>query len=285
MSNFVGGYVYVAAKNACGLGQYSSKLFLKYDIPSQLSIIGETSGVCDTSSHTFVSINHTPGYTTNWIVSNGINILSSTNLDSVIVKFASKFTFGAILVNQSNWCHSSSYSSVSISKIPRPVSSVIGPSLGCSGQTNVLYSILPVHGATNYLWRVPNGSTIVSGQGTDSILINIGYSPGLVTVKAVNACGASAYNGMYLSIPCKEGSESIEDVLVEPNPFSGSVMLSLGESLIGSKLTVYDVSGKVVYDSFVNESTLRLGEDLIPGVYMLMISNSNVFETKRIIKI
>jgi hypothetical protein len=62
-------------------------------------------------------------------------------------------------------------------------------------------------------------------------------------------------------------------------------MLSLGESLIGSKLTIYDVSGKVVYDSFVNESTLRLGEDLIPGVYMLVISNSNIIETKRIIKI
>jgi hypothetical protein len=90
---------------------------------------------------------------------------------------------------------------------------------------------------------------------------------------------------LYLSIPCKEGNESIEDILVEPNPFSGSILISLGESLIGSKLTLFDVTGKVVYDSFVNESTLRLGEDLIPGVYMLMISNSNVVETKRIIKI
>jgi hypothetical protein len=283
--NFVGGYVYAAAKNACGVGPYSSKLFLKYSMPSQLSIIGVTSGVCDSSNHTYVSLNHTPGYTTNWITSNGINILNSPNLDSIIVKFASKFTWGSIAVNQSNWCHSSAYSVLNVSSAPSPVSSVLGPSIGCSGQTNVLYSSLPVQGATNYLWRVPKGSTILSGQGSDSILITMGYYPGDVSVKAVNSCGSSAYNGMYVSIPCKMGEETIEDILVEPNPFSGSVMLSLGESLIGSKLTIYDVSGKVVYDSFVNESTLRLGEDLIPGVYMLVISNSNIIETKRIIKI
>ena len=275
----------VAGKNACGVGPYFYKVFDHYANPSVLSILGQTVGVCDTGTYSYVAINHTPGYDLNWTSSNGINIISGLDQDTVQVDLNPNCLGGTISINQSTWCYSSVPYNLTISGPPAVAGAITGPSIGCSGQTNMLYSITPVYGATNYLWRVPYGSTILSGQGTDSILVEIGYNPGVVSVKTKNACGASAYNGMYLSIPCKEGNESIEDVLVEPNPFSGSVMLSLGESLIGSKLTIYDVSGKVVYDSFVNESTLRLGEDLIPGVYMLMISNSNVFETKRIIKI
>lgn len=275
----------IAGKNACGTGPYFYKVFDHYANPGALSIVGQTVGVCDTGTYSYVAINHTPGYDLNWSTSNGINIINGLGQDTVEVGLNPNCLGGNISINQSTWCYSGVPYTLNISGPPAVAGAITGPSIGCSGQTNMLYSITPVYGATNYLWRVPYGSSILSGQGTDSILVKIGFNPGVVSVKTKNACGTSAYNGLYLSIPCKEGNESIEDILVEPNPFSGSILISLGESLIGSKLTLFDVTGKVVYDSFVNESTLRLGEDLIPGVYMLMISNSNVVETKRIIKI
>src|ERR1035437_5615271 len=48
--------------------------------------------------------------------------------------------------------------------------------------TNVTYSIVNSAGST-YTWTVPPGATIVSGQGTNSIVVNFGTSSGNVTVQ------------------------------------------------------------------------------------------------------
>ena len=48
--------------------------------------------------------------------------------------------------------------------------------------TNVTYSIVNSTGST-YTWSVPPGATIVSGQGTNSIVVNFGTSSGNITVQ------------------------------------------------------------------------------------------------------
>jgi len=71
-----------------------------------------------------------------------------------------------------------------------------------SGETNPFeyttqtYSIATVVGATSYNWTAV-GMTILSGQGTNSISVNVGSSVSRsITVNATNACGTSIANSV-----------------------------------------------------------------------------------------
>ena len=58
----------------------------------------------------------------------------------------------------------------------------------CSGANNITYSITNNSGST-YNWTIPAGSTIVSGQGTNSITINFGTTAGTIAVSETSSCG------------------------------------------------------------------------------------------------
>ncbi|MBS1744548.1 MAG: T9SS type A sorting domain-containing protein [Bacteroidetes bacterium] len=62
----------------------------------------------------------------------------------------------------------------------------------CGGATNVKYSIDAVENATSYTWKVPGNCTLVSGQNSLSIKINVpsDFTAGNVIVKAKNNCGS-----------------------------------------------------------------------------------------------
>jgi len=49
---------------------------------------------------------------------------------------------------------------------------ITGPALGQCGQTGVSYSILPVGGATGYLWTATNGATINGLNNITAVSIN-----------------------------------------------------------------------------------------------------------------
>ena len=75
----------------------------------------------------------------------------------------------------------------------------VGPNVGTTAQYT--YSVTPFVDTTlSYLWTVPNGANIVSGQGTNTIIVNYLNVPsgagavGNVTIQAVNAngCGTAA---------------------------------------------------------------------------------------------
>ena len=63
-------------------------------------------------------------------------------------------------------------------------------------------SITPVSGAT-YSWSVPQGTSITSGQGTNTILVTWGTNSGNVSVTVNDpTCGNTTYNlGVSVSPP------------------------------------------------------------------------------------
>lgn len=71
---------------------------------------------------------------------------------------------------------------------PGPVTGPAGP---CENGAGVVYSVPPLSGAIGYLWTVPVGSTIVSGQGTTSVTVNLGATSGGVFVSAYGNCWRS----------------------------------------------------------------------------------------------
>ena len=92
--------------------------------------------------------------------------------------------------------------------LPATPGSITGPVSVCPWQTGVVYSITPVSGATNYFWSV-SGATIVSGQGSTSIILNFSITPANVCVVASNSCGSSTPN-------CKAITITFSPVLAAP---------------------------------------------------------------------
>jgi hypothetical protein len=103
---------------------------------------------------------------------------------------------------------------------PTPLS-ITGPISACSGTNGLSYSIPSVPLATTYNWTVPVGSVIVSGQGTTTIVVNLGSSSGNISVTAGNVCGSSLPSNLA--------------IIVNPNPIvtasSSSAIICAGDSV------------------------------------------------------
>ena len=68
---------------------------------------------------------------------------------------------------------------------------VTGDKLVQPNEGNVPYSVPTMAGAT-YNWTVPAGASIVSGQGTENILVDWGQNSGDITVQLTTACGTES---------------------------------------------------------------------------------------------
>jgi hypothetical protein len=71
---------------------------------------------------------------------------------------------------------------------------ITGTTTLCQGTSGVAYSVPAITGATGYVWTLPSGATIASGNNTRSITVD--YSQialsGNITVKGKAACGSGA---------------------------------------------------------------------------------------------
>lgn len=70
---------------------------------------------------------------------------------------------------------------------PQP-GAIAGGTGFCVGST-ASFSINTVPGANSYIWSIPLGSIVQSGQGTTTITIVFGTTSGIVSVAGINACG------------------------------------------------------------------------------------------------
>jgi hypothetical protein len=90
------------------------------------------------------------------------------------------------------------------------------------------YSVAAVPGASSYTWTAPANTTIVSGQGTNSISLSIGasFASGSLSVRAVSSCGQSAARTLALS----------------KNPVTPSAMTGQMSNLCGGGQYTYSVA-------------------------------------------
>lgn len=105
---------------------------------------------------------------------------------------------GLQIYNTTTECFEAYYASVgwqalacACTSAPTQPGTISGFSSVCLNQQGVTYSISPVSGASSYTWTVPPGATIISGQGSVSIVVDFGASSGNIGVTASNSCGTS----------------------------------------------------------------------------------------------
>ncbi len=84
---------------------------------------------------------------------------------------------------------------------------ITGPTL-VRINTSATYSVVPIVNAAGYVWTVPAGASITSGNNTNSITVKFGTTSGNVTVYGTNAhgCGNGASKSLAVNVGHAPGS-------------------------------------------------------------------------------
>jgi subtilisin-like proprotein convertase family protein len=141
------------------------------------------SAICGGGSAT---INASGATSYSWSPATGLN---TTIGSSVIATPAQTTTY--MVVGTQGSCTDTAYVTVTVASTPTSPASFSGNLSGCAPFTTT-YTTSAVSGATSYLWTVPTGMNITSGNGGASVSVSASASlTGSVCVSAVNACGTS----------------------------------------------------------------------------------------------
>lgn len=204
--------------NATQSGSYTCELFnacgSTTTSPVTVNITGGTPPVitapggtviCGTANKVLVAPTGT-GYTYQWKL-NGSN-LPNGNLNAYYTNVPGAYT--CFVTTSCGGVLSNAITLTAGPAIPAAPGTISGNNRPCPGTNSVSYSIQAVAGATTYTWTVPAGFTLVSGQGTTTIVVNVpvSFQSGAVTVKAGNTCGFSAVVSKSLTskIPALPGT-------------------------------------------------------------------------------
>ncbi len=140
-----------------------------------------------------------------WTLPAGCTVTSGAGSNTITVSFSASAASGDVTVAGTNTaCGAGLSASLPILTGLLPVAS--GPITGltsvCQGQTDVVYSIASVPGATSYIWTAPPGGVITAGQGTNAVTISFDSTAtlGSVTVIGHSGCGDGPASSVSLTI-------------------------------------------------------------------------------------
>ena len=162
---------------------------------------------------------------------------------------------------------------------------------GISGPSSVreneiaTYSV-PENSGSQYVWTVPPGVIILSGQGTNEITVSIseGALPGEIAVTETNAFGSSSNSLLLDYITANVFSKKLQ-VNAYPNPFKESIHIQL-PSIDTYKVRITSINGQEILNEFESHtSTLDLGKELNRGVYLIQITGNSSSEVIKVVKV
>jgi predicted transcriptional regulator len=229
---------------------------------------------------------------------NGVNQGSATtsNLFSA-VNTTSNNLISATLVSNASCANPSQALSntITLTSIPNGTSPCLAPSTGSisglnsvvADQSNVTYTVENIAG-TSYNWSVPNGATIASGQGTNSITVTFGTKGGNVGLTTSNNYGTTNTTLVVnLVVTGIENTKTPFDIVLYPNPFTNSINVTI-ESAVSQpfQINIFDTKGvEVEQKSGLSVGTYSIGESLSSGVYTAKITNGSDIKLLKLVKI
>jgi hypothetical protein len=276
-SAFHGGTIYFLGINNCGADTLSSLYVNSLQPPRPILLSGDVYGLCNLTESFVVDSN---SLVTNyvWTVPNGATILSGQGTDSIVVQFGSGLYTGNLTVYGEATCKNSDVLGVQLKSAPANPGPISGQTNVCANQSNLVYTIPPVIGATYYQWTLPPGAVQLSFGNSNSITIKMGTTTGPISVRPVNVCNNAQTSIKYLNIVCRE-EEQISQPVMQMNltqenhhltvsiegmdqPAIVSLYSSLGQ-LIGKELIESNQNGIAVFGNLSN------------GIYMVEVSSGD----------
>jgi len=195
--------------------------------PIPAPTIGSTNIPCVGSTAVYYTELGMTGYT--WSVSSGGQILSGQGTATVTVQWN---VAGAqsVTVTYSNafTCSGTFVYNLFVGSAPTATGTISGPASVCLGTNGVVYITTPITGAVSYIWTVPAGATIMSGQGTATITVDFGTSAlsGNITVAGSNECGTgpvSTYAITLNTVPTAPVAHVVGNVVNATPVIAGAV--------------------------------------------------------------
>jgi hypothetical protein len=218
------GSIQVVPSNVCGSGPAQSLIVSVLSAAAQPSpIIGNTL-VCRTSVQVY-SVTNTPGITYTWTLPAGWILVSGQGTNTITA--TAGLSSGNITVTPSNGCGNGPAQSLAVTvqtAAPAPPALITGNSFPCQGSV-LTYSVVAVAGVT-YTWAVPAGWSILSGQGTATVSVQVGATAGNISVIASNTCGTATPRTLPVTPQAAAPAQT--------SPISGMAAVCRGATLIYS---------------------------------------------------
>jgi PKD repeat protein len=201
---YVTGNICVQAVGLCGNSATFCRSVVAYTVnPGIPGIInGPSSSVCAGTTQTYSTTAGANATSHIWTAPANSTIISGQGTTTVQIAFASNFgTSGTVSVRAENCFGASSNRTLTVYRVPATPGTVSGSASNvCPGSTQT-YSVATVPGATGYTWTLPNSMTLLNGQGTNTINVQISnnFNSGTISVAATSACGSSAQRTLSVS--------------------------------------------------------------------------------------
>ncbi|HKR06886.1 MAG TPA: T9SS type A sorting domain-containing protein [Bacteroidia bacterium] len=221
---FVSGQLCVTAALACGGSSTSAPRCMQItkNPPVPGNFTAGPSKVCPGSTNVIFTVPVIPGITTySWTYPAGCTVNGASNTNSLSLNFPANYS-GAppVCVTAVSPCGTSAAKCKTVgSFIPLIPSAIQGPSANICNST-VQFEVNTDPNATGgYLWTSPAGTTISSGQGSNTIMLNVSgsFTSGTLSVIAKTAsCSPGNSPSRILQIIGKPTTPSN----ITPNPLS-----------------------------------------------------------------
>lgn len=246
LAGFTNGNITVLAQNSCGSSL--AKSVAVRSVPGKpKAITGDIKNLCGGIFTYSIPPSTTGGTSHTWTVPASATIVSGQGTTSIDVQWPSVGLSGAsVCVTADNVCGSSPIRCLDYmtTKPSRPAL-INGPTTVCTNQTNITYSVTAEPGVS-YVWKVPAGASIVSGQGTSVVVINWGTSTGILEVRAGNNCGYALSRTLTVTVNCRLSDDFSNTVQLIPNPSTGHSVLNLGADPGKYQVTISDILGRTI---------------------------------------
>ncbi len=280
---FTTGVISITTSSSCG--SFTRNYTIRSTPFQPGSIAGPSSNLCGQSGVTYSIAPIATATSYNWTVPVGVSIVANTGL-SITVDFTAGFTgTGNICVSAVNGCGSSIARCYSVTARPAVPIALDGTATPCK-TSSVVYSTGPVAGATSYIWSVTGGATITPAGTSATINFNTATSSlAIITMNAVNACGASQPRKKTLTVNlgCRLADGSVPGSLsLYPNPTNGMAKLSFNaETAAVYIVKVTDLLGNIVS---IEEVHAAIGSNMqevnlsnaAKGMYLISLESEGV---------
>ncbi|MFZ4399671.1 MAG: hypothetical protein ACOYO1_06535 [Bacteroidales bacterium] len=133
-------------------------------------------------------------------------ILAGFNTNTIAVRFDTVIASIPIRVRGISSCGSGPYSEtfnlIINSQLPQSAAAISGSSSVCQGADTVLYTTPIINNATSYIWSLPSGAIIVSGNGTNAIRVHFTMNAvsGNIQVFGRNSCSDGLASNFHVTI-------------------------------------------------------------------------------------
>jgi len=300
----------VRAVNDCGTSSARSFTITRNN-PSIPSLISGPTNACPylapngiAANYSIPVVQHATSYT--WTVPSGAISLSGQGGNNISFIYPNSFTSGTVAVTATNGCGTSGLRTQAISRL-QPATPGIFDIVQVQSCPDRQYSYtlpsLPAN-AQSVQWTYPGSATLLSGQGTSSLLLSFPGTAinGTITATSVNNCGSSVARTFSVRLPAcplpfaRENfadSKNAVDLSIEalkvnvfPNPsttdFSLQVLTAGKEEI---SVRVLDMAGRFYKQITVMPyQRIQLGGELKSGSYMIEVKQAGAMKVIRVMK-